>query len=380
MTTKAGPQLTATDLNGFYDSLSFAWGVPDAEAVFKASVDDFEVDEILGWTCTGDGEHLCVLVRKTGMNTVDVARHLARCAHIPVNQVGFAGMKDRQGVCRQWFSLHLPGRSSPALDNLSQGNLVIEDIQRNSRKIRRGAHAANRFRIRLREVSDPGGSLETRLQRIASQGVPNYFGEQRFGRQENNIRQAMAWFEGRYRPRGRQERGLLLSTARSVIFNAVLSRRVASGTWQRYLAGDVMNLSGTSSFFCTASVSHEAPGGHSSTSEQETDRVMSERLASGDIHPTGPLWGRGELQVTSDARTLEQSVANEFAVLAEGLCREGASQARRSLRLLPEQLHYARSPGELHLSFTLPSGAYATAVLRELCRYRTPQLSENDIS
>src|SRR5690606_23621848 len=165
-----------------------------------------------------------------------------------MRNVSWSGLKDKHGICRQWISLQMPGKETPSFEAALSDELQIEQIQRNHRKLRRGNHRSNRFVIRLRNLrwldssntSDISAALEQQLQRISAEGVPNYFGEQRFG--NDNISKVTAWFGQQYRPRNPVEKGLLLSAARSLIFNAVLSERVAIGNWNQYLSGDVMNL------------------------------------------------------------------------------------------------------------------------------------------
>lgn len=358
---------------------------PLLRADFKLQSQDFQVDEELGFECTGQGEHLWLLVRKTGLNTQDVAQRLARAAGIALRDVSWSGLKDKHGVCRQWFSLHLPGKQTPdALHAVECDALQIEQMLRNNRKLRRGSHRANHFVIQLRKLRLLAGAeaaqtptavqleqalaqLEQNLLRVQQQGVPNYFGEQRFG--SSNLAHAHAWFAGEYRPRNPVERGLLLSAARSAIFNAVLSRRVQSDHWNQYLEGDVMNLNGSASVF----VPELGEGG--------PDESLLQRLAEGDIHPTGPLWGRGDMRTQGLCRELEEQVAAEFAELVSGLLHHQLDGARRSLRLTVQALHYrlSNSPDcgagaggpDLELSFTLPAGTYATAVLHDLIEYKT---------
>lgn len=344
---------------------------PLLQADFKQQPEDFRVDEELGFQCSGDGEHVWVLIRKRGINTQDAAQRLAKAAGISANSVYWSGLKDKHGVCRQWLSLHMPGRSLPdTLKAAESDQLCIETIQRNSRKLRRGSHRANHFVIRLRNLrrlpvsGDVGAdaalaSLESSLARIARDGVPNYFGEQRFG--FDNTDKAALWFAGKYRPRHATERGLLLSTARSLIFNAVLSARVDSATWNQYIDGDVMNLNGSASVFVPDS----------------EDRLIQQRLSEGDIHPTGPLWGTGDMRTSGACRELEESIAKGFPDLVAGLMARGVEASRRSLRLPVQALHYrlltdtAAAP-DLELSFALPTGAYATAVLHDLIEYNSP--------
>lgn len=352
---------------------------------FKRQAEDFQVDEVLGFELSGAGEHLWLQVCKTGINTNDVVRRLAQAAGIAARDIGFAGLKDRHGVCRQWLSLHLPGRKDDTLPPELQagycwpdGALTIDAAHWNHRKLRRGSHRANQFRIRLYSdtpltIADMS-AIEERLRVIGRYGVPNYFGEQRFG--FDNLNKAARWFAGTGpRPR-RSEQGMLLSAARSALFNAVLARRVSDATWNRYIAGDVLNLDGTGSVFVA----------------EPEDAQIAQRMATGDVHPTGPLWGRGELASLADARELEESVLRDWTLFREGLERAGLEQQRRSLRLPVQALHYRFFSAQLsvdssnrtqdsepntglELTFTLPTGCYATAVLHEFMASR-PLTSE----
>lgn len=332
-------------------------GAPLLRARFKQEPEDFIVDEVLGFDCSGEGEHLWLQIRKTGLSTSEVASRLARATGLRAADISWSGLKDRQGVCTQWFSLHSPGKDVMGLDGLVSDELCLVQQQRNHKKLRRGSHQGNRFCIRLREVAPVAGvaeaaawqDLDKRLQTIAQAGVPNYFGEQRFG--HANLSHAEAWFTGNTRPRGRLERGMWLSAARSALFNAVLARRVAAGNWNQYLAGDVMNLNGSGSVFVSTT----------------DDASLPQRLLAMDIHPTGPMWGQGALASAADTAALEQAVAEEWAVFSRALPRYGLRQERRSLRLPVKALDYRRpDTGTLELEFTLPTGTYATAVLHEL--------------
>ncbi len=355
--------MTPAALDGF----AFAFGAPAVEAGFKRVPADFQVSEELGFALTGEGEHLCLHLRKTGVNTQDVVRLLAQRAGIREFDVGYCGLKDRQGVCEQWFSLYQPVPVALDLTDFPARGIEVLAQTRNARKLRRGSHRANRFRLRLRDLAwhaeVPGGSapgvgsalqdwLSARLEQVAGRGVPNYFGEQRFGREQDNVAQAQRLFSGELRlPRGHR-RGLLLSAARSQLFNAVLSRRIEQQCWDSRLEGDVWNLQGSDAVFTATDWTPE----------------LQARLARCDIHPTGPLWGAGELRSSAAARVLEESVCAQWPALCEGLAQAGLSQQRRALRLLVQGMRWEFvDSAELIIEFALPPGAYATAVLREVC-------------
>ena len=328
-------------------------------AKLRVTPEDFVVEEQMPYTLAGTGEHLWVKLRKRGHNTEQVAKQLARTAGVTRREVGYAGMKDRHAVSVQWFSLHLAGRPDPDWSSLPDGMTVVESA-RHSRKLKTGALAGNRFVIVLRDCSDGSlihyhDSVLRRGEEIRTRGVPNYFGEQRFGHGGGNVAAARAMFAGSGGARDRKQGGIYLSAARSLLFNDVLARRVAAGTWDQALDGDAMILNGSRSFFVPESV----------------DDVIRQRLAEGDVHPSGPLWGRGDLPTQSAVREMEAAIASEHADLAHGLEAAGLEQERRALRVVPQEFNMQwLDATTLSLTFVLPPGSYATAVLRELADYR----------
>jgi len=342
--------------------LAYAYGQPRTRAVVKSRPEDFRVDEELKFSPDESGGHALLRVEKRNANTEWVARLLARHAGVRRVDVGYAGLKDRAAVTTQWFSIDLKGKPEPDWAEIGREDIVVLEESRHGRKLRRGALRGNRFTLRLREVSGDRAHLEQRLARIARTGVPNYFGEQRFGR--DNLNQAAAMFADPGRRVRRFERGLYLSAARGWLFNQVLSRRVAEGTWERAVSGDAMVLDGSHSFFVI----------------DEPDADIDARVTKGDIHPSGPLWGRGELPTRDKARQLEECSLAPHQEWCRGLERAGLEQQRRPLRVIPARLQW--SWGEerdiykkvettdcLELSFALPAGAYATSLLRELVEY-----------
>jgi len=329
--------------------LPYAHGGPPLSGTLRRQPEDFRVDEIPGFEPSGAGEHALLTVEKRGANTEFVAKALARHAGVPEMAVGYAGMKDRHAVTTQRFSVHLAGRPDPDWNALAQSEFRVVEATRHARKLPRGALAGNRFGIAVRGIEGDRGAAEATLARIAARGVPNFFGEQRFGRGGDNVEQARAMFRGR-RVR-RHERGILLSAARSELFNRALAVRVARGDWDLPLEGDVFQLDGRGSIF--------GP-------EPLTD-ALAQRTARGEIHPTGPMWGRGELRATGAVRALELEAAASDPELCAGLEAAGLAQERRALRLVAQGLAWTW-PGDdcLQLEFSLATGAYATAVLREL--------------
>ena len=324
---------------------------PEISGTIRTTPEDFQVDEDLGFEPDGAGEHVFLKIRKRNANTDWVARQIARVAGVRPGDVSYAGMKDRNAVTTQWFSVQLPGRDMPDWAPLLSDNLQVLSALRNSRKLRRGALRGNRFMLVVRGLSATSSELEQRLQRIALQGVPNYFGEQRFGQDAGNLDKAEAMFTGKLKVRDRHVRGLYLSAARSQLFNQVLSQRVAAGTWNRALPGEALMLEGTHSVFVADII----------------DATIEQRLAALDIHPTGPLWGRGLSLARDQALAIEQAALAGFEIFRSGLEQAGLSQERRALRLPVADFQW-QFPGNdsVQLSFRLPAGAYATSVLREL--------------
>ncbi len=330
--------------------LPFAHGGRALRGVLRARPEDFEVDEELGFAPEGHGEHVLVRIEKRDANTEWVARSLASALGLPPLAIGFSGLKDRHALTRQTFSVQLPGKADPDWQALAIDGVRVLDARRHPRKIKRGTHRGNRFRIHLREVDGDRRAAEGVLERIQSLGTPNYFGEQRFGRDGENLRLAAALFGGARL--GRSQRGFALSAARSHLFNRVLAQRVATATWNRALEGEVWMLAGTHSIF----------------GPQALDAELERRLAAADIDPTGPMWGRGELRSAGVVRELEQSVAESEARWARGLEAADLRQERRALRLRATGLQHEWIGGDgLRLDFALPSGTFATALVREIC-------------
>jgi tRNA pseudouridine13 synthase len=330
--------------------LPFAYGGPPLRGVMRATPEDFFVDEELGFEPEGAGEHAFVRIEKRGANTEWVARQLARLAGVSPNAVSYAGMKDRHAVTRQTFSIHLPGRRDPDWDSLQHPEFHVLDCRRHSRKLKRGAHKANVFRIVLRDINGDREAAERCLAQLAAGGVPNYFGEQRFGRGGDNLERARAMFAGRRVQR--HEQGLLLSAARSYLFNRLLAERVLAGNWNQALDGEVWMLAGSHSIFGPEPLTPE----------------LSARLTSGDIDPTGPLWGVGELRSAGAVAALERDAAAPVDDLVRGLVACGLRQERRALVLRPLDLVANwLTDSALELRFSLNKGLYATVLIREIC-------------
>jgi len=339
-----------------FPALPRALGGPAGWGRLRACPEDFVVDEVLGFQPDGEGEHQLLRVRKTDANTEWVARQLAGFAGLPRQAVSWAGLKDRHAVATQWFCVHTGVQADPDWLSLRSGDFAVLEVHRHRRKLRPGALQGNRFHIRVRDFSGDRSALVRRLDQVCRRGVPNYFGEQRFGRGEGNLDRAQALFAGEVRRPPRHLRGLWLSAARSQLFNEVLAERVERGDWASPLPGDCLQLAGSGSFFAA-----EGP-----------DEGIAARVRAGDLHPTGPLWGRGASPAGGQAAQVEARALAGFESWTQGLAAAGLEQERRALRLPVAEWAWCWIGGDgLELSFRLPAGAYATAVLRELITWGT---------
>lgn len=342
-----------------FASLPRAHGPVPIRARLRHSAADFIVDEQLAFGPDGDGEHVLLRVRKTDANTEWTARRLAHLAGVDGRAVGYAGLKDRHAVTTQWFSVHLPGAAEPNWEQLTVDGIEVLEHHRHRRKLRRGILAGNRFELLLREVTGDTAALAARCALIEECGVPNYFGPQRFGRDQGNLYRADALFRQAAVPAADQRparvdrhlRGLWLSAARSQLFNEVLAWRQDQRAWCHALTGERLQLFGSHSHFLA----------------DQIDESIHQRVESGDLQITGPLFGEGPPLTSGTVAEWEQRVADAFPDWVAGLARSGLKQERRALRLDPEGLTCEQpAPGQVRLCFTLPAGSYATTLLREL--------------
>ena len=335
-------------------------GDPECRGRLRVEPEDFRVEELRLITPQGQGSHLWLEIEKRNANTNWVAGQLAAQAGVPARDVGFAGMKDRRAVTRQWFSVGLQEAGDTEWENWSIPDAVILRAEPHGRKLKRGALSGNRFRIVLRSLEGDREVLNERLLAVAAQGVPNYFGPQRFGHGGRNVERGARWLErGGRLPRNK--RSIYLSAVRSFLFNTLLSRRVGLGNWNRILDGEIASLDGSRAIFPC-----EMP-------DPELDR----RCETFDIHPSGPLPGRGGAQPAREAAEIEQAVLEPYRPLVDKMTAAGLEAARRSLRVRPEDLEWAFEGPDFVLVFVLPPGAYATGVLRELVTADDVSISES---
>ncbi len=306
-----------------------------ASATLKLLNEDFAVTELPLQLPSGAGEHIWLDIEKNGANTAFVAQQLAEAAGVQERDVGYAGLKDRHAITRQWFSLYLPKGETPDLTALQHPEFKVRGQSRHVKKLRPGDLQGNRFRIVLRGVTGDRDAVEANLAAVASQGVPNYFGAQRFGFEGGNVEQGRAMLAREIRVRNPKKKGLYLSAVRSFVFNEVLALRIQQGLWGKTLPGDVMDDAG---------------------------------------RPTGPMWGRGRVSTTLQAQALENAVAERHAVVCHGLEHAGLDQERRALVATPHDMSWTwPQADQLVLTFSLAAGTYATSVLNEILRTTEPE-------
>lgn len=334
--------------------LAYLYGQPKVTGDLRSSKEDFKVFELLPFTPNGEGEHLLIKIRKIGLNTLAVVRQLAKYFSVKDNLVTYAGLKDRFAVTEQWFGIHLPGKQVYDLSDFNFDGVEILEYARHNKKLRIGSLSGNRFEITLRNVSDCN-ELARRWQAVSSFGVPNYFGEQRFGIDGGNIEKAKALFDGQ-KVKDKKKRGIYLSAARSYLFNHQINNRLLNEQFEQLIVGDVMMLSGTQSVFPL---------------EQIDDDIMR-RFNEQDIDITAAMWGAGNLMTKNAPLIQELKMKEAHSDFCYGLIKFGLKQERRRIRLTisDANIESNEEDASVKVSFNLAAGCFATTVLRELLMYQ----------
>lgn len=327
--------------------LAYLKTAPKQTALLKAECADFVVKENLGYSMAGEGEFVAVRVRKTDANTLFVGEKLAQFAEISTRNMSYAGLKDRRAVTEQWFSLQMPGKTTPDFGDFQLEGIEILEVTRHNRKIRTGSLDGNYFDILLRNAMETD-DLKVRLENLSKFGFPNYFTEQRFGRDGHNLTQALRWAKGEIQVKDRKKRSFYLSAARSEVFNLVVSERLKQGVANRVLPNDIVQLSGSHSWFVA--------------DEKEDLDVLQLRLEQGDLQLTAPLIG----ETAQPACSLENDIVQQHQDIANLMKQERLKPARRPLLMKPKDFNWQFEETGLRLKFYLPAGSYATALVREL--------------
>ncbi len=327
------------------------------------------VEEMPLYLPSGRGEHVYVTFRKTGRTTLDVVRELSAALGTDPRGAGYAGMKDRHAVTTQTASFPVPMArdAAEALAAVKLADVEILSFARHDNKLKPGHLVGNRFEVTLRDMpADRVDGVIEALGEIGRRGVPNAFGPQRFGRDGDNPDRALAWLSGKERgPRDRTQQRLLVSALQSLLFNRVLERREAAGTWNRILPGDLAKRTDSGGMFL---VPLDGP--------DSLDAVA--RGAEGLLHPTGPMFGVKMRRPEGAPDALEREVLHEALGESPDLerFRHAGEGTRRSFVLPVAELEVDRlgestgsgnGAGALSVRFVLPKGGYATTVLGRVC-------------
>jgi tRNA pseudouridine13 synthase len=354
-------------LNLQVDPWTYLHTGPLFNATIKTQLSDFKVFESLSFEPSNSGEHTLIHIEKTGLNTAFVAEALAKFGGLHLRNVSYAGRKDKYATTSQWFGIYHAGSTKADWPSFQMKGVRIIDIVQNERKLRTGAIKANRFEIVLRDIDSLNKeALLARIEEIKLHGVPNYFGNQRFGelikadgsvQLGGNLQLAEKLINGED-IRNRNKRSMAISALRSWLFNHFVSKRISQLAYQAILDGDALSLSGSNSFFIH------------SIHDQTLLSITKERVAQGDVLVTAPLWGEGTLDSQGEANEFEQQTAKEFCEVCEALARLQLSQQRRPILLFVKDFTAQISDNSVTLSFSLPSGCFATSVLREIANVK----------
>ena len=316
---------------------------------FRVLNEDFQVTELSNRKLKKEGPHLFLFIEKKGANTHWLARKIADHAHLDLKDVGYAGLKDRHGVTRQWFSLPIKDKNPDLSHLFAKEEFTLLSQGYYGVKLKRGALGGNSFRLVIKNIEGDKKAIEQRLELIRQRGVPNYFGPQRFGNNFENLNQAQQLFETGKRPRNKQKGSMYISAARSYLFNEMLAKRIDQSCWDKPMKGEVFGFAGSLRGF-----------------SQENSLEEAQRWRENEIHPTCALWGKNESLSTSDLQDIENTVAHENNIFSDGLVAKGLKQERRASRMLIPDLFWMWQGGNLVLRFSLASGYFATSLLREL--------------
>ena len=338
--------------------------LPGVGGRLKLTPEDFEVEEIPAYEPCGTGDHLYLWLEKRGMGAEYFARQIAQRLGIATGDVGTAGLKDRHAVTRQWVSV--PASAEANLPKLEGDGIRVLRVSRHGNKLKPGHLRGNCFRIVIRDLdllADLAGTVAEVVQRLRDQGVPNFYGPQRFGRNGSTLRIGLAMLRGEPPPvseDGRRPnlfnpflRKIALSAVQSAVFNLYLSHRLNDGLLHRVLTGDVMSKWPAGGLFVAEDVAAEQT-----------------RFDRREIVSAGPIVGRKTFAAQGEAAAREAALLAEVGLDATHLARGGKLLAgtRRHNLIYVDDLAAEVRPDGVYLAFTLPAGSYATALVREIMK------------
>lgn len=353
-----------------FPELAYASSPPKSQGLIKQQPEDFMVCEKLRFTPCGEGEHIYLWVEKEGQNTAYVAEQIAKQTGLPLRSVSYAGRKDKYAVTQQWFGLHAPRGLNRDISQLAIEGVKVLNTTRHNKKLKTGAVASNRFTLVLRQVSEPEAAVQ-RLATIAQTGVPNYFGDQRFGVRRNTdgtislggtLALAIRMVEGEA-IRNRNKRNMAVSALRSALFNYLVSERIKAGTFESVCLGDACMLTGSNSFFIETG---------------DTLAESQQRYLLGDLAPSAPLAGAQPLDTAMQMADWEHHKLSAYPSIVQFLRDEQVKTHRRPIKIWPHSLEWHVAHGKLTVIFDLPAGCFATSVLRECLSLNETQENGNE--
>lgn len=332
--------------------------------LLKSSAEDFRVEEVPIYSASGTGDHLFLWIEKRNVSAQYLVQTLAQQLQINPRDIGVAGMKDRCAVTRQFVSV--PADCESLLSDFSFEGITILEVKRHERKLKTGHLKGNRFSILIRDPSDDAFQRALAIQaKIEEFGFPNYYGNQRMGHQNETLRMGLKLLRDERVPakyfRNKSLKRLALSAAQSFLFNRVLSDRVSDQMLHHVLMGDVMQVCESGGIFVVEDVPQE-----------------QERFSSHETVITGPIIGPKMKQPTREVLDREQKILDEFSLELSHFSRfkKLTPGARRPLLIWPEHFKIEETADGILFEFTLPSGVYATMLLREFMKN---ELNENKV-
>lgn len=321
------------------------------EGELRVEPEDFVVTEIPAYEPSGTGEHVFVWFEKRGLTTPQAARRIAEAAGAQPSAGSWAGLKDKHAVTRQWISI--AGVTPEAIERTSVDNVTILRVERNEKKLRTGHLKGNRFELRVRgTAANQIANARAVLEALSTTGMPNYFGEQRFGRE--NLARATEWVVRRGAPpKERFKRKMLFSVLQSALFNQCVAERVSEERLGHVEEGDVLRK--------------EETGGLFTSEDAAADQARADRW---EVSSTGPMFGSKMMWPTGAAKTREEALLGTIDVTPDRLreLRQYGPGTRRVVRVRPTETDLIPEEDGFRLCFALPKGSYATVLVREILK------------